>query len=77
MKELKLFENRLEQLTTAIDGIMDRLAKLEDRMKSGSALFVDADRALVSSRPADLDYIRGEIRKGSTRFQERAQNELS
>lgn len=72
MKELKLFENKLEQLATSLEGIMDRITKLEERMKSGNALFVDADRALVSSRPADLDYIRSEIRKGSTRFQEYA-----
>ena len=32
-------------------------------MRTGSALFVDADKALVSSRPEDLDYIRSEIRK--------------
>jgi len=70
MQELKLFENRLEQIATTLDGIMDRVTKLEERMRTGSALFVDADRALVSSRPEDLDYIRSEMRKGSTRFKE-------
>ena len=70
MQELKLFENRLEQIATTLDGIMDRVTKLEERMRTGSALFVDADRALVSSRPEDLDYIRAEMRKGSTRFKE-------
>lgn len=72
MKELKLFENRLEQLSIALDGIVERIEKLEDRLRTGSALYVDADRALVSSRPEDLAYIRNEIRKGSTRFQEYA-----
>ena len=72
MQELKLFENRLEQIATTLEGIMDRVTKLEERMRTGSALFVDADKALVSSRPEDLDYIRDEIRKGSTRFQEYA-----
>lgn len=70
MQELKLFENRLEQLATSLDGILDRIARLEERMQSGNALYVDAERALVSSRPADLDYIRGEIRKGNPRFKE-------
>lgn len=72
MKELKMFEYKLEQIALSLDGIMDRVKKLEERMRTGSALFVDADRALVSSRPEDLDYIRSEIRKGSTRFQEYA-----
>jgi hypothetical protein len=70
MQELKLFENRLEQLATSLDGILDRIASLEERMQTGNALYVDAERALVSSRPADLDYIRGEIRKGNPRFKE-------
>ena len=72
MKELKMFEYKLEQIALALEGIMDRVEKLEERMRTGSALFVDADKALVSSRPEDLDYIRGEIRKGSTRFHEYA-----
>lgn len=72
MKELKVFEYKLEQIALALEGIMDRVEKLEERMRTGSALFVDADKALVSSRPEDLDYIRSEIRKGSTRFQENA-----
>lgn len=72
MKELKMFEYKLEQIALSLDGIMDRVKKLEERMRTGSALFVDADKALVSSRPEDLDYIRSEIRKGSARFQEYA-----
>ena len=70
MQELKLFENRLEQLATSLDGILDRIASLEERMQTGNALYVDAERALVSSRPEDLAYIRGEIRKGNPRFKE-------
>ena len=71
----EILENKMEQLEVVVEGLLDRMNALETRLKdvtSGSALYVDADRALVSSRPADLDYIRSEIRKGSTRFQERA-----
>ena len=71
----EILENKMEQLEVVVEGLLDRMNAFETRLKdvtSGSALYVDADRALVSSRPADLDYIRSEIRKGSTRFQERA-----
>lgn len=70
----EILENKVEQLEVALDGLLDRMSAFEARLKDvteGSALFVDADRALVSSRPADLDFIRREIRKGSKRFQER------
>ena len=70
MKELKMFEYKLEQIATSLEGIMDRVEKLEERMRKGSALFVDVDKALVSTRPEDIDYIRSEIRKGSKRFRE-------
>jgi len=75
MQELKLFENRLEQIATTLDGLMDRINSVEARLKEvteGSVLYVDADKALVSSRPEDLAFMRDQIRAGNPRFKEYA-----
>ncbi len=73
--EFKILENKLEQLEVAMEGVLDRMGRLEKRIKEvteGQALYVDADKALVSSRPSDLAYIRDQIRAGNPRFKEYA-----
>jgi len=73
--EFKILENKLEQLGVALEGVLDRMGRLEKRIKEvteGQALYVDADKALVSSRPEDLAYIRDQIRAGNPRFKEYA-----
>lgn len=70
---VETLQNRLEQLEVSLDGVLDRIKSLDSRIKditSGQALYVDADKALVSSRPSDLAYIRDKMRAGDTRFKE-------
>lgn len=68
-------EYKVEQLEVALDGLMDRINSVEARLKEvteGSVLYVDADKALVSSRPEDLAFMRDQIRAGNPRFKEYA-----
>ena len=68
-------EYKVEQLEVALDGVLDRMNQLESRLKEvteGQVLYVDADKALVSSRPADLQFIRDRMRAGDSRFKEYA-----
>lgn len=70
-----LVENKVEQLEVALDGVLDRMNQLESRLKEvtdGQVLYVDADKALVSTRPADLQFIRDRMRAGDSRFKEYA-----
>jgi len=66
-------ENKLAQLEVALDGALDRIKALEARLKEvteGNVLYVDADKALVSSRPEDLAFMRDQVRAGNPRFKE-------
>ena len=69
----EIIENKVEQLEVALDGVLDRMKAFETRLKEvteGNVLYVDAERALVSSRPEDLAYIREQVRAGNPRFKE-------
>jgi len=69
----EIIENKLEQLEVALDGALDRIKALEARLKEvteGNVLYVDADKALVSSRPEDLAFMRDQVRAGNPRFKE-------
>ena len=66
---------KVEQLEVALDGLLDRMKAFEARLKEiteGSVLYVDADKALVSSRPEDLAFMRDQVRAGNPRFKEYA-----
>jgi len=69
----EIIENKVEQLEVALDGALDRIKALEARLKEvteGNVLYVDADKALVSSRPEDLAFMRDQVRAGNPRFKE-------
>ena len=68
MREMERIGNQLEQIQTAMDGLVERLAKLEGAMMAlkqdpskKSLVYIDKDTALMSSEDADIQWVRNKI----------------
>lgn len=57
--------NQLMQMETTVDGVIDRIRKIEDMLQelesSRPVVYIDEDTALLSSNEADIRFIRGEL----------------
>ena len=55
--------NQLMQMETTVDGVIDRIRKIEDMLQelenSRPVVYIDEDTALLSSNEADIRFIRG------------------
>jgi hypothetical protein len=74
MKELNLLGNKLEQVETALSGILERISKMESMLEEfdkGQILFVDKDMSLLSQRPQDYRFVSERMKK----IRERARTE--
>lgn len=74
MKELNLLRNKLEQVETALSGILERISKMESMLEEfdkGQVLFVDKDMSLLSQRPQDYRFVSERMKK----IRERARTE--
>lgn len=74
MKELNLLGNKLEQVETALSGIVERISKMESMLEEfdkGQVLFVDKDMSLLSQRPQDYRFVSERMKK----IRERARTE--
>jgi len=66
MKELNLLGNKLEQVETALSGVIERIVKMESMLEEfdkGQVLYVDEDMSLLSQRPQDYRFISERMRK--------------
>jgi hypothetical protein len=66
MKELNLLGNKLEQVETALSGILERISKMESMLEEfdkGQILFVDKDMSLLSQRPQDYRFVSERMKK--------------
>ena len=66
MKELNLLGNKLEQVETALSGIIERISKMESMLEEfdkGQVLFVDKDMSLLSQRPQDYRFVSERMKK--------------
>ena len=68
MREIERIGNTLEQMQTTMDGLVERLAKLEGAMVAlkqdptkKSLVYIDKDTALMSSEDADIQWVRNKI----------------
>lgn len=68
MREIERIGNTLEQIQTTMDGLVERLAKLEGAMlalkqdpSKKSLVYIDKDTALMSSEDADIQWVRNKI----------------
>lgn len=68
MREIERIGNTLEQIQTTMDGLVERLAKLEGAMMAlkqdpskKSLVYIDKDTALMSSEDADIQWVRNKI----------------
>ena len=57
--------NQIMQMETAVDGVLDRIRKIEGMLEelesSRPVVYINEDTALLSSRDADIQFIRGEL----------------
>lgn len=62
MEQTKRMANQLEQMESTMDGIIDRINRLEELLsdieKSRPVVYVDEDTALISSNEADIRFIK-------------------
>ena len=60
--QTKRMANQLEQMTETVDGIVDRIQKLETLLSqlesSRPVLYIDEDTALLSSNEADIRFLK-------------------
>lgn len=68
MREMERIGNQLEQIQTAMDGLVERLAKLEGAMMAlkqdpskKSLVYIDESTALMSGRESDIEWVRNKI----------------
>ena len=58
--------NQLMQMETTVDGVIDRIRKIEDMLQelenSRPVVYIDEDTALLSSKEADIRFIRGKLK---------------
>ena len=57
--------NQIMQMETAVDGVLDRIQKIEGMLEelesSRPVVYINEDTALLSSRDADIQFIRGKL----------------
>ena len=68
MREMERIGNQIEQIQTAMDGLVERLAKLEGAMVAlkqdqsrQSCVYIDEATALMSSESSDIEWVRNKI----------------
>lgn len=68
MREMERIGNTLEQIQTAMDGIVERLAKLEGAMMALKCdpskkplVYIDESTCLMSGRESDIEWVRNKI----------------
>lgn len=68
MREMERIGNRLEQMQTTMDGVVERLAKLEGAMlalkqdpSKKSLVYIDESTALMSGNGSDISWVRNKI----------------
>lgn len=64
-QQTKRMANQLEQIEMTVDGMVDRINRLEqllsDMEASRPVIFVDEDTALISSNEADIRFIKSKV----------------
>lgn len=64
-QQTKRMANQLEQIEMTVDGMVDRINRLEqllsDMEASRPVVFVDEDTALISSNEADIRFIKSKV----------------
>ncbi len=58
--------NKIKMIETAVDGIIDRINRLETTLKEfdegrKNLMYVDESKALVSSHKADAEFLQNEL----------------
>lgn len=57
--------NQIMQMETTVDGVIDRIRKIEGMIEeletSRPVVYINEDTALLSSRDADIKFIRGKL----------------
>lgn len=57
--------NHLSQMETTVDGVIDRIQKIEamiqDLETSRPVVYINEDTALISSAEADIKFVRGKL----------------
>lgn len=68
MREMERIGNKLEQMQTTMDGVVERLAKLEGAMlalkqdpSKKSLVYIDESTALMSGNGSDISWVRNKI----------------
>ena len=63
MREMERIGNQIEQIQTAMDGLVERLAKLEGVLNQSkrSSVYIDESTALMSSEYSDIEWVRNKI----------------
>lgn len=63
MREMERIGNQIEQIQTAMDGLVERLAKLEGILNQSkqSSVYIDESTALMSSEYSDIEWVRNKI----------------
>ena len=68
MREMERIGNKLEQMQTTMDGMVERLAKLEGAMlalkqdpSKKSLVYIDESTALMSGNGSDISWVRNKI----------------
>lgn len=61
----KRMANQLKQMENTVDGMIDRINKLEKMLSdieaSRPVVYIDEDTALISSNEADIRFIKGKV----------------
>ena len=61
--QTKRMANHLKQMGTTVDGMIDRINRLEEMLseieKSRPVVYIDEDTALISSEEADIRFLKG------------------
>jgi tRNA pseudouridine-54 N-methylase len=61
----KRMANHLKQMEITVDGMIDRINKLEELLseieKSRPVVYIDEDTALISSNEADIRWVKGKV----------------
>lgn len=64
-QQTKRMANQLKQIEVTVDGMVDRINRLEqllsDMEASRPVIFVDEDTALISSNEADIRFIKSKV----------------
>lgn len=63
MREMERIGNQIEQIQIAMDGLVERLAKIEGVLNQSkrSCVYIDESTALMSSEYSDIEWVRNKI----------------